>query len=323
LLNITCCLERKLVGLSVKKKYHSPNLFTWGHQTDHAAQLFRPKNSQNSERIPPVRNKTYIPPEFQGMKHDPVLLPTFLREQLDIKVDLRARTQKHQMEDFYLSPSKNEKKERSQSLEGKNVKPIASVDKLRRKMNDNEPAFNIEDIISEMNSQRNSMKKQDTIEYQYLSPKARQQVKEDRVPVLLSNVFLTGMVNPEGGPPRNETTVEHILSEHHNKLTHGGESSPKPLTEEKRKRLFTKSSVNLTEQNKRKDKMSGFIQRESKEQLLGRMETQMEAAVGQLKMEREARRKKVLRLLRTKNFNLFKPSTINNMHLLKDAFRKT
>jgi len=172
-------------------------------------------------------------------------------------------------------------------LEGKNIRPNPLTDKINRRTNENEVVFNIDDLLTEMNTQRNSFKKPETIEYQYLSPKARVQVKEEKMPLLLSNAFLTGMVNPEGLSPRNETTVEHIISEHHNKLTQGGESSPHAITEERKKRTFQKTTVasSLAEQNKRKERMTGFLpMRESKEVFFGTMETQMEAAVGQLKI---------------------------------------
>lgn len=54
-----------------------------------------------------------------------------------------------------------------------------------------------------------------------------------------------------------------------------------------------------------------------------KIEASIDEDVTKLKEERKDRRKVMLRLFKTKNFNLFKPTTINNMHLLKDAFKKS
>jgi hypothetical protein len=54
-----------------------------------------------------------------------------------------------------------------------------------------------------------------------------------------------------------------------------------------------------------------------------KVEPSIDEDVNKLKEERKDRRKMMLKLFKTKNFNLFKPTTINNMHLLKDAFKKS
>jgi len=57
----------------------------------------------------------------------------------------------------------------------------------------------------------------------------------------------------------------------------------------------------------------------SKQNNVDKVGMKLKATVGHLRMEREMKRKKILDLMKTKNFNLFRPNTINNLHLLKDA----
>ena len=326
--------ERKLVGLSVKKKYYSPNFFTWGNPSDHNTQsnhiydfthliVFRQKKLDIIEKVGGLKSKTYIPPEYKGNR-DPNQLPAFLREKLSINTPGTTRENKQHFEGFYLSPNKSAlPKERSQSMEGSHLKLSSSIGHSHKRLNDRVIKSSIEDVLAKQ-SFRSSPKKHETIEYQYLSPKARHQVKEEKFPVLLSSVFLTGMINPEGISPMNEPTVEHIIAEHHSKALLGNETISQLSSEDKKKKPIYKSSVvvNLVEQNRKKEKMMTLIPKEPKQVVIEKMENHMEAAVSQLKLERDNRRKKILKLLKTKHFNLFKPSTINNMHLLKDAFRK-
>lgn len=180
-----------------------------------------------------------------------------------------------------------------------------------------------EELLSQMNSTyKSSTKKEEIIEYQYFSPKARQEMNSNKMPVLMTNVFLTGMVNPEKFSPKNEATVEYIISEHHGKAHTQSDGQFFATYDNKRSAPVKKSiALNLVEQNKKVKKRFG-TPKDQKNDNLPYFETQIVAAVDQLKSEREKRKEKVLRVLKTRNFNLFKPSTINNMHLLKDALRE-
>ncbi len=110
-----------------------------------------------------------------------------------------------------LSPSVNDKVTRSKSFEG--VKKVVTKDKVDIRLESK-----LAEFLPELKMAQPVVAKEEKNEQQYLSPKARYQIREKNVPPLLSSVFLTGMVNPEGVSPKNETTIEHIITEHHEKL---------------------------------------------------------------------------------------------------------
>jgi len=164
----------------------------------------------------------------------------------------------------------------------------------------------------------------ETFEYQYMSPKARQQMNSEVVPILMSNVFLTGTINPTVFSNHEEATIEYIINEHHAKTQNQGDWNifkNDSLEGKAEKRKLDKISVAMTlsRQDKKIKEGELNINNTNKKVGIDKVGMKLRATVGHLRMERELKRKKVLNLLRTKNFNLFRTNTINNLHLLKDA----
>ena len=42
---------------------------------------------------------------------------------------------------------------------------------------------------------------------------------EEKAPPLVSNVFLTGVLQPDGISPRNEYMVDHVMTKHHSQAS--------------------------------------------------------------------------------------------------------
>ena len=165
----------------------------------------------------------------------------------------------------------------------------------------------------------------ETGEFQYLSPKARQKMNSESVPILMSNVFLTGLINPSAFANQDEATIEYIITEHHEKTKHSENNSNhlinQSLAQRTEKKKLGKLSVAMSVSRQDKKIKKGEITLNSKTQKIGmdKIGMKLRATVGHLRMERELKRKKILSLLRTKNFNLFRTNTINNLHLLKEV----
>lgn len=271
------------------------------------------------EELATIKSKTYIPPALQDYG-DPFKLPTFLREKISQESNIGPKQPVvKKPKEFMVALDKPESHTRTKSVELRKNATLPS-----RMPRESILKSRAEELLNTMTTtNKSSNKKEEIIEYQYLSPKARQEMNTKKMPVLMTNVFLTGMVNPEGVSPKNETTVEYIISEHHGKVNTQYDSQFFTSYDKRRNISISKKSFNqnLVEQNKKVKKRFG-TPKDHKGDNLPYFETQIVAAVDQLKSEREKRKEKVLRVLKTRNFNLFKPSTINNMHLLKDALRE-
>jgi len=122
--------------------------------------------------------------------------------------------------------------------------------------------------------------------------------------------------------------VEHIITEHHSRAKIFEDMSLSKvvesqliMNEKSPKKKLDKFSVawSLAQQEKKKKEGEATLYNKEPKNNLDKVGMKLKATVGQLRMEREMKRKKVLNILKTKNFNLFRPNTINNLHLLKDA----
>ncbi len=78
----------------------------------------------------------------------------------------------------------------------------------------------------------------------------------------------------------------------------------------------------VIKQNKRKYEIFAPNKEPKSEEPQQPMESQMVTAVDQLRSEREMRKQKILHIMKSKNFNLFKRATITNMVMLKDTLGK-
>ena len=266
-----------------------------------------------------MKTKTFIPPEYQGSTNQ---LPTFLREKLYEEAQLKRPIKSSGPAiGFSMSP---DHVDRYNGVHGKTENFPAISASVKH-------AFQFVGSMRETNKYRlgatDGFRKTESNDFPYLSPKARQQMKSESVPILMSNVFLTGMINPDGLTAQAEATVEHIISEHHAK------TKPKPKDEffskgeytqfEQRqsKKKLDKITVahTLAQQDKKKKDLEMSPEKRESKTNTDKVGMKLKATVGHLRMERETRRKKILDLMKTKNFNLFRPNTINNLHLLKDA----
>lgn len=255
--------------------------------------------------------RPFIPPEYRNYQDRPEQLPTFLRQKLYESVKLKPASR--------FTPSGDDYFENDRDL-GSRMKtetlPLISPS-TRSKSHVGRLGFGITDTF----------RKNEAGDFPYLSPKARQQLKSDSVPVLMSNVFLTGSINPEGFVAQDEATIEYIIMEHHAKSRRMDtvlKQKDLQLSEQRDiKKKLDKVAVTMTlsHLNRKKKESEEFIQAKSPKANMDKVGTKLKATVGHLRMERELKRKKALSLLKTKNFNLFRAETINN-HLLKDALSK-
>jgi len=270
-----------------------------------------------------IKSGPYIPPAYKNYKSHQ--LPTFLKEKINEqhkpkRIPLISTSSSSILPTMSDQPLFNKTMTHAKSgvlpsISPNSTKSFASISK---------------DLLNKYSkvSSYESVRSLESSEFQYLSPKARKQMKSE--PILMSSVFLTGQIHPEGVAPSNEAAVEHIISEHHGKakifedypnISRMNESQQLVVEAKSPKKKLDKFSVawSLAQQEKKKKEGEAILYNKEPKSNVDKVGMKLKATVGQLRMERELKRKKILNILKTKNFNLFRPNTINNLHLLKDA----
>lgn len=270
-----------------------------------------------------MKSKPFIPPEYRNYEDKPHQLPLFLKDKLYKTVKSRKNDTTTQ-EDSIPNPPPGDHLAESNLHTQTQSQFLPSLPSYRHAK---QHGISVRDFGRTTNGLTTPIRATDLPDFPYFSPKARQQMKSDSVPVLMSNVFLTGGINPEGLAPQDEAAVEYIVSEYHSKTrpkppTAKAEYESRTQTNSKSRLTKTAVTMSLAQQNRRKKEWEEVLYKTGNKQGVDKFGTKLKATVGHLKTEREVKRKKVLNLLKTKNFNLFRPNTINNLHLLKDALLK-
>ena len=282
-----------------------------------------PKAAEADYKSTVVKSKPFIPPEYKNFEDKPHQLPLFLKEKLYKTVKSRKSDATVQ-EDSNLNPPVDQLAESNMHTQSRG-EFLPSLPSYR---NAKQHGISVKDFGRSTLGFGTPIRAGELPDFPYFSPKARQQMKSDSVPVLMSNVFLTGGINPEGLAPQDEAAVEYIVSEYHSKTrakpptAKTGDYDVRTQTNSRSRLTKTAMTMSLARQNEKKKEWEEVLYKNGPKQGVDKFGTKLKATVGHLKTEREVKRKKVLSLLKTKNFNLFRPNTINNLHLLKDALLK-
>jgi len=323
--------SKKLVGLSQQKKGGvSRNFFTKPQTQGRAGTIYRitygddtiPKASESDFRGTMTKSGPYIPAAYKNFQSHQ--LPTFLKEKLN-EQNKTKRTPMTSQSSSSILPTLPDQPLMNKTLS--HVKSGGALPSISPNTTKS-LAFLSKDLLTKYSkvSSYESVRSPESSEFQYLSPKARKQMKSE--PILMSSVFLTGQIHPEGVSPSYEPAVEHIITEHHSRAKIFEDMSLSKvvesqliMNEKSPKKKLDKFSVawSLAQQEKKKKEGEATLYNKEPKNNLDKVGMKLKATVGQLRMEREMKRKKVLNILKTKNFNLFRPNTINNLHLLKDA----
>ncbi len=308
--------SKKLVGLSSGKSKEAVPFFSRPQQNNKSSNgkvltsfFLSPsvyRTSYGVETIPGAAEATFqnkkstyrlfIAPEYQEYHDVPNKLPKFLKEQL-----INNSSYSTQMKNLKKKPQTSlifDNNTSSFPLVSPQLKSFNPANLINRKKRLIPHPLTTPDM--------------DPVEYEYLSPKARQQMKSDSVPILMSSVFLNGIINPIGIAKQGKPAIEYIINEHHEKAKNlpsevGNFHQTNSTNGKKLERDLNVLQLSKEEKNDKSPK-----------QIIDRIGMKLKATVGQLKMEREFKRNKVLTILRTKNFNRFRANTINNLHVYKN-----
>lgn len=269
--------------------------------------------------------KPYIPPEYREYEHKPHHLPLFLKEKL-YKTVTTKKPIYNGVEDAVPNQGLVDQTGERSMFQQVPAESLPSIPPRRGRLS-NHHSISMKEFgkISQGSIDASSSKLIDLPDVPYLSPKARQQMNGNSVPLLLTNVLLSGGINPQGLAPNDEAAVEHIINQYHVKSRQGSVAPIRSKSQPRSKKLSLDKmhniavSVSLIQQNKKKKEGVLALQKMNPKYTMDKVGIRLKATVGYIQVEQEETKKRVQDLLKTKNFNLFRQSTVNNMHLLKEA----